>query len=272
MKDCCEDASKASDLVIVGGGSAAFAGAIKADAMGAQVTLINGGLPIGGACVNVGCVPSKTLIRAAAAHHRASHHHFAGIDSQSRVTDFKAVIAQKRELVEELRSAKYSDLIPNMPHLRVIEGRAQLVDPHVVQVNGERLNSDHIIISTGSSPLIPSIPGLAETGYLTTETAFELDELPESLIVLGGGYIGLECSQMFARLGSRVTLVELLPRILPNEMPDLSQALTEYLEEENIEIITGAGLFLRHHRICLFHKEELISSRLLKKSMQGIFP
>lgn len=237
--DCCSTPGKG--LVIIGGGSAAFSAAIKASGLGARVTLINDGLPIGGTCVNVGCVPSKTLIRAAEVFHRAKRHEFQGISSQSQLTDFKAVTTQARELVEELRLAKYVDVVADLPDFRRIDGRGRLIAPNQVRVNGETITADRVLIATGASPLIPPIPGLGESNYLTNETAFQLEELPDSLIVLGGRYIGLELAQMFARFGSRVTLLQRSSRILPTESPDLTNALTGFLETEGIEVVTNVA-------------------------------
>ncbi|MBI1191526.1 MAG: mercury(II) reductase [Tepidisphaera sp.] len=243
MTDCCNSNTyqrqRAVRLVIIGGGSAAFAAAIRATELGARATIINDRLPIGGTCVNVGCVPSKTLIRAAEAHHRAGHHAFAGIESRSRVTSFPAIIRQKRELVEQLRQAKYLDVVDPLPGVRLVEGRARLVAPETVEVNGERIIGDRVLIATGVSPFVPAIPGLADAGYLTNESLFELDDLPESLIVLGGRYVAFECAQMMARFGSRVTILQRSDRILPTETADITDALTAYIHAEGIEVVTG---------------------------------
>lgn len=237
--DCC---TVKPHLVIIGGGSAAFAAAIRAHELEVKVTMINDGLPIGGTCVNVGCVPSKTLIRAAEAHHRTAHQRFSGISSQSEVTNFKAIIDQKRELVQELRQTKYIDVVKDLPDVNIIQGHARLTSANTVEVNGEEINATHILIASGVSPAVPNIQGLAEAGYLTNESAFELGELPENLIVLGGRYVALESAQMFARLGSKVTILQRSERILPNESPDITNELTKYLIEEGIEVVTGAGI------------------------------
>jgi len=227
-------------VLIVGGGSAAFAAATRAAELGAgRVTIINDGLPIGGTCVNVGCVPSKTLIRAAEVLHRARGTRFDGMQVSGRLADFRAVIEQKRQLVAELRQAKYVDVVGDLEQVRIVEGRAQFVDPRTVEVNGERITGDRVIIATGTSSFIPSIPGLSESGYLTNDTLFELEALPDSLIVLGGRYIALECAQMMARFGSRVTILQRSDRILPAEAPDLTDALTGYLRDEGIEVATS---------------------------------
>lgn len=230
-------------LLIVGGGSAAFAAATKAVELGAgRVTIVNDGLPIGGTCVNVGCVPSKTLIRAAEALHRARQTPFDGIEVNGRVTDFKAIIQQKRDLVEQLRQAKYLDVVGDLKQVNIVKGRARFVDSRTVEVasgSGERLTADRVLIATGASPFIPSIPGLAESSYLTNESLFELEERPASLIVLGGRYVALECAQMMARLGTKVTILQRSDRILPTETPDLTDALTGYLQEEGITVVTN---------------------------------
>lgn len=244
MSSCCSAPGASSrdgeaHLIVVGGGSAAFAAAIRATELGAKATIINDRLPIGGTCVNVGCVPSKTLIRAAEAHHRAGRHAFAGIESSSRVADFGAVIRQKHELVAQLRQAKYLDVVGPLSGVCLVEGRARLVAPDAVEVNGERITGDRILIATGVAPFVPPIPGLEEAGYLTNESLFDLEELPESLIVLGGRYVALECAQMMARFGSRVTILQRSDRILPTESPDITDALTGYFREEGIEVVTG---------------------------------
>lgn len=244
MSDCCSHKSESKKLylVIIGGGSAAFSAATKANEFGAKVTIINDGLPIGGTCVNVGCVPSKTLIRAAEVQHRARRHQFKGIASDSKVTDFKALFQQKKELVESLRQAKYLDVVADLPDFQLIEGYARFAASDTVIVNNETIKADRILIATGVTSYIPSVPGLEESGYLTNVSAFELTALPESMIVLGGRYIALECAQMFARLGTKVTVLQRSSRILPTESEDLTDELTGYLKEEGIEVVTGVAL------------------------------
>lgn len=243
--NCCYASSgeRPASLLVIGGGSAAFAAATRAVENGAErVTIVNAGLPIGGTCVNVGCVPSKTLIRAAESVHRANAIPFRGTDGSARVTDFKALMRQKQELVEELRQAKYLDVVGDLSEVRIVEGRARFTRERTVEVNGESITADRVLIATGTTPFVPSIPGLKESGYLTSQTAFELEERPESLIVLGGRYVALECAQMFARLGTKVTILQRSDRILPNEQPDLTEALTGYLRDEGIEVITGVDV------------------------------
>jgi len=230
-------------LLIVGGGGAAFAAALKASGLGARATIINDGLPMGGTCVNVGCVPSKTLLRAAEALHRAqAPGAFAGIKTMGKLTDFGAVMRQKRELVEALRQAKYADVIGDDPNIRFVHGRGRLIDARTVEVNGERLSGDAVLLCTGARPAVPEIPGLANVPFLTNESAFELAELPESLLVLGGRYIALECAQIFSRLGSRVTVLQRSARILPTESSTLTDELTAQMKAEGLGIVTGVAI------------------------------
>ncbi len=240
MSDCCAlPHTPTRRLVIVGGGSAAFAASIRASELGAEAVIINDGLPIGGTCVNVGCVPSKTLIRVAEALHRAATVPFAGIAAAGELSDFRAVIEQKRALVAEWRQHKYLGVVADRPGVRLVTGRARFTGPQEVTVNGERLTGDAFLIATGARPAVPAIPGLSDAGFLTNETAFELAELPASQIVLGGRYMALETAQMFARLGSRVTVLQRSERILPTESADLTDALTGYLQAEGIAIRTA---------------------------------
>ncbi len=242
--DIAQAVSSASGktLVIIGGGSAAFAAALKAAELDARTVIINDGLLMGGTCVNVGCVPSKTLIRGAEALHRASHPPaFAGIATSGRLVSFKEVVEQKRALVQELRNGKYADVIGDNPNITFIKGRGRLVDARTVATDTLKLKADAILIATGARPSLPSIPGLDTVHYLTNETAFELETLPESLLVLGGRYIALECAQMFARFGSRVTVLQRSDRILPDEAADLTDDLTGFLREEGLEIVTGVS-------------------------------
>jgi len=231
--------SSEKHMIIIGGGSAAFGAALEAQSLGARVTLINAGLPIGGTCVNVGCVPSKNLIRAAETLHKAESNPFNGIQTGGRVTDFKALINQKRQLVNELQEQKYVDVIADVDGIQQIPGRAKVTSSKSVEVNGKTIAGDALLIATGARPNIPNIEGLDDVNYLTNESAFELDALPKSLIVLGGRFIALEIAQMFSRLGSEVTILQRSERILPDEDSDLTDPLTGYLEDEGLRVVTS---------------------------------
>ncbi len=226
------------DIAVIGAGSAGFSAAITAADEGAQVALIGYGT-IGGTCVNVGCVPSKALIRAAETLHIAHNAgRFNGIEATARVDDWKAVVQQKQALVDDLRKAKYSDLLPEYNSVAYIEGQASFGKGGVLQVDGKTINAEKVIIATGTRPALPSISGIADVPYLTSTTALELETLPRSLIIIGAGYIGAEIAQIFARAGVDVTLVS-RRGLLPEAEPEISKALTGYFADEGISTASG---------------------------------
>lgn len=229
------------DLAVVGGGSAAFAAAIRAADLGARAAIIESG-PLGGTCVNVGCVPSKTLIRAAEVFHRAGHHAFAGIQAKLDAPDFRAVVRQKDELVAELQKAKYWDVLEAYPSIRLVKGRARFRQDGTLELNGEPFRARKIVLAMGASPWEPPILGLDTTPHLTSTEAQSLPELPKSLIAIGGSAVGLELAQFFARLGTRVTVLEALPRLVPAEDADVGEQLAGYLEEEGMTLHTGVNV------------------------------
>lgn len=184
------DAGVDYDLLVLGAGSAAFAAAIKGTEAGYRVALVEAGT-LGGTCVNVGCVPSKALLRAGEAYWAAGHHPFAGITTAAGPVDLAALVAQKDDLVAALRQEKYADLVEAYG-FEVIPGRARFVDPDTVAIDGRHLRAGAVLVATGASPAVPPIPGLAEAGYLTSTTALDLKELPRRLAVIGANAIGLE--------------------------------------------------------------------------------
>ena len=238
MSDCCAPRTNCHyDLAVIGAGSAGFSAAITAAEQGATVALIGHG-PIGGTCVNVGCVPSKTMIRAAEALHGAQvASRFPGLAGQAHVTDWRQLIAAKDDLVASLRQKKYIDLLPEYNGVAYLEGAARLTKDGV-SIDGKPLVAGKIIIATGSSPSTPDIPGLANFPFLTSTTALELVDQPRSLLVIGGGYIGCELAQMFARTGTKVTLVT-RSHLLPEADPEIAEALAGYFASEGITIRSG---------------------------------
>src|SRR2546422_2603374 len=185
------------DLLVVGGGSAGFAAAIKAADLGARVAMVEGGT-LGGTCVNVGCVPSKTLIRAAEAQHRRVHHGFRGIAATDGQPDWPTVRAEKDALVAELRQTKYWNVLRAYPAITLFpEGATFISGLEVRLASGRTLTTGKIVVTTGASPWAPPIPGLAEAGYLDNASAMALERLPQSLIVIGGRAGGLELAQLF---------------------------------------------------------------------------
>ena len=194
---------------------------------------------IGGTCVNVGCIPSKALLAAGEARHQANSNRFPGITTSSSAVDMAKLIAGKSQIVDMLRDEKY-EALAGVYGFEILTGRAEFLEGPAVIVNGERIEADHFLVATGSSPWIPPIEGANEVGYLTSTTAMELHVVPESLIVIGGNAIGLEQGQLFAKLGSKVTIIETLDRIAPFEEPEVSEALTGYLRDDSLEVIVGA--------------------------------
>jgi mercuric reductase len=236
MSECCEPqpANGRYDLAVIGAGSAGFSAAITAADQGAQVALIGHGT-IGGTCVNVGCVPSKALIRATeAVHHANNASRFAGVSAKGHVADWAALRQQKDELVGSLRQAKYIDLLPAYNGVAYLEGMAKLGNGGV-SLDGQHIKAGKVIIATGSREFVPPIPGMKDVLYLTSTSAFELDELPDSMIILGGGYIGCELAQMFARAGVKITIL-FRSRLLPEGEPEISEALATYLGDEGIRV------------------------------------
>ncbi|MEW6451320.1 MAG: mercury(II) reductase [Pseudomonadota bacterium] len=239
MSACCvpKNGAKGFDLAVIGAGSAGFSAAITAAEQGAQVALIGHGT-IGGTCVNVGCVPSKTLIRAAETLHQAnSAGRFAGISARAHADDWAATVRQKDQLVGALRQAKYADLLPAYNNISYMEGPARVADGGVA-VNGDMIRAERLIIATGARPAIPSIAGIEDVDYLTSTSALALEALPKSLLVIGGGYIGVELAQMFARMGVNVTIV-FRSRILPEAEPEIGAALAGYLADESVRVVGG---------------------------------
>lgn len=236
--DCCAPKSE-FDLAVIGAGSAGFSAAITAAEGGKRVALIGHGT-IGGTCVNVGCVPSKTMIRAAEALHGArAASRFPGLHGEAWVADWAALVAAKDDLVATLRQKKYADLLPGYDGVTYLdEGPARLI-PGGVEVGGRKVAAPKVVVATGGRPAVPDIPGVADVPTLDSTTLLALDRLPETLILLGGGYIGVELAQMMARMGTRVTIV-CRSRLLPRAEPEISQALKVSLRAEGITVLDGA--------------------------------
>lgn len=241
------DKGRSYDLAMIGSGGAAFAAAIRATNLGRRVVMIERGT-VGGTCVNTGCVPSKALLATAEARHvTLDASRFPGLPlPEVRPVDMPALIAGKDRLVGSLRGEKYLDLAteygwdlhpgdatfvgtPSEPALRVTGPDGTV----------ETVRAAHYLIATGSRPWAPPVPGLQEAGYLTSTTAMELDHVPESLLVIGGGYVAMEQAQLFARLGVRVTML-VRSRLASQEEPEASTALDEIFTDEGIQIIRGA--------------------------------
>jgi len=231
------------DLVIFGSGSTAFSAAIKASELDKTVVMTEE-RTTGGTCVNRGCVPSKNLIEAAHLWHNAGHPRFPGLDTRQERLDFRQLIAQKDETIGLLRKKKYTSIAEASDRIQIKRGHTAFVDAHTIDIEGERITGEQILIATGSRPQIPPIPGLDRVPYLTSDLltsqeSQELTELPPVLAIIGGGYIALELGQMFARLGSHVTILEQSEHVLPNYEPEIGLTLQDLLRTEGIDLRTS---------------------------------
>jgi mercuric reductase len=230
------------DLIIIGGGAGAFAAAIKANELGAKTAMINAGLPLGGTCVNVGCVPSKTLLHAAEILHLAKNHGIAGIELEVKKFNFQKIVADELSLVNKMRQEKYEKVLTKLHHVTLIEGMAKFVSATEIEVNQKKLMADKFIIATGSTANIPSIEGIHETGYLTHIEALKLTKQPKHLVIVGGGVVALEFSQMFSRFGTKVTLLHRSETIFKAGERKLVNQLLTILTQEGITIKTNAPI------------------------------
>ena len=238
-----------TDLAIIGSGGGAFAAAIRASSLGQRVVMVERST-VGGTCVNTGCVPSKALLAAADARHVAldASGRFPGISTSASSVEMSGLITGKDALVEGMRSEKYVDLIGDYgwdlrPGEATFTGDAG--DP-VLEITGrggavETVRARHYLVATGSAPWAPPVDGLEQVDYLTSTTAMELQEVPESMILLGGGYVALEQAQLFARLGSRVTML-VRSRLLSGEEPEVSKTLMGVFADEGIQVVRRAAV------------------------------
>jgi mercuric reductase len=231
-----EPADLEFDLAIIGSGGGAFAAAIAARRMDLRVVMVERG-PVGGTCVNVGCIPSKALLAAAETRHRAGRQQFPGIRTEAGSVDFGALIAGKRELVDGVRTAKYLDLAEQYG-FGLVDGGARFLEGPALDVGGRRIEAAHYLVATGAEPDVPDIPGLAASGYLTSTTAMELDHLPASMLVLGGGPVAMEQAQLFAHLGTQVTML-VRSRLARREEPELAAAIGDAFTADGITLLEG---------------------------------
>ena len=229
---------KKYDLVILGAGSAGFAAAIKASELGKKFAIVEN-RTIGGTCVNVGCVPSKHLLHIGDVYYYSKKHGFRGIKTCETSIDFAKVAQQKDEVVQYLRKSKYVDVLQNLPNAVFMEGKGVFISKNEVKIGNEVLRADKFLIATGSSPNIIKLKGIDKVDYLTNVEALSLKQLPESMIIIGGRALALEFAQMYAHFGTKITVLQRSPRILPEDEPEISEELTRCLRDEGIEIHTG---------------------------------
>jgi pyruvate/2-oxoglutarate dehydrogenase complex dihydrolipoamide dehydrogenase (E3) component len=224
------------DLCVIGAGSAGLSVAAGASQMGAQTVLIEAG-EMGGDCLNYGCVPSKALLAAAKAAAFPAHAKRMGVDLGTAKIEFRAVHDHVHDVIRSIAPMDSQERFEGMG-VTVIRDRARFTGPREVSAGGRTIRARRFVIATGSSPMVPPIPGLADVDHLTNETVFELTECPASLIVMGGGPIGCELGLAFSRLGAEVTIVE-MASILPKDDPELVDLLRRRLESEGIRLAEG---------------------------------
>lgn len=240
-----KSAVKTFDLVIIGGGSAGYAATRTGAALGLETAVIEGGSELGGLCILRGCMPSKTLIESANRYRVIRRAAEFGLRAERFAPDLPAIVARKRALVKEFADYRAGQLQDG--RFALLRGRARFVSPHELAVarpggGEERVAGRAFVIATGSAHWSPPVPGLAETPHLTSDDALDLEELPESLIVLGGGAIALEMAHYFEALGSHVTLIQRSAHLLSAFDPDIGGAVAEAFRDRGMIVETGTAI------------------------------
>ena len=231
---------KKYDLIVLGGGSAGKNIIVPAAKKGWKTAMLESG-NLGGTCVNIGCIPSKTLISSARAMQSVRDAHHYGVIAEPPIADWKAMVDRKEQLVGKLRSQIYEGMEANK-NIALYEGKATFTGPQTVEVDGEVLTAEKIVIATGARSAIPPVDGLNRIDYLTSTSAMEIEELPNSLLILGGGLIALEFAQLFVRLGVEVTIIQRSSRLAPNLEPEISDEIRIILESEGVNVKTNTSI------------------------------
>jgi pyruvate/2-oxoglutarate dehydrogenase complex dihydrolipoamide dehydrogenase (E3) component len=225
------------DAIIIGSGQGGNPLAYRLADLRWSVALIEK-KNLGGTCINVGCTPTKTMVHRAQVAHYARNASRWGVNASNVSVDLAKIVAQKDEVVLSFRAGRQKQ-VDMRPNLRLHRGHARFVAPHQLKVGDDLLESEKIFINTGGRPSVPVIPGLDTVSYLTNESAMQLTTLPEHLLILGGGYIGMEFGQMFRRFGSRVTVLHTGKQIVSREDPETAAELQRALEAEGIRFLLG---------------------------------
>ncbi|MBJ6372937.1 dihydrolipoyl dehydrogenase family protein [Sedimentitalea arenosa] len=226
-----------TDILVIGAGSGGLSVAAGASQMGADVVLLEGH-EMGGDCLNYGCVPSKALLAAAKAAHGQAHVSQYGLTDQVPEVDYAAVMAHVADVIAQIAPVDSQERFEGLG-VRVIREYGSFISPTEVQAGDSVITARRIVIATGSSPLVPPIPGLDSVPYLTNETLFDLREKPDHLLIIGGGPIGMEMAQAHRRLGCKVTVIE-GDKALPKDDPEMAAVVLEHLRDEGVEIAEGA--------------------------------
>lgn len=231
------------DIIIIGGGAAAFAAATKAADLGKTALMVNSGLPLGGTCVNVGCMPSKNLLTVGDEFFYAQRPRFKTLRNNVKpLFDFPTAIKEKDRIVAKARKSNYVNALKSLKTVTLLEDRAQFVNPNQIEVAGQTYEADKLIVAVGASTKSLPITGLDKIRWLSNITALQLSKLPEAMAIIGGGPLGLEFAQMFAHFGTKVTVLEAAEQILPREEPEMASELRRCLEEEGLAIHAGVRI------------------------------
>ena len=231
--------SERYDAIVIGTGQSGPSLAVRLAKAGRKTAIIERKL-FGGTCVNVGCIPTKTLIASARAAHVARNGADYGVAIDGRITVDMTRVKVRKDAVVRQSNEGVTKWLRNTPNLSVLEGHARLEGSRTVRVNGRLLEAAQIFLNVGGRASVPDMPGVAEIGYLTNSSMMEVDFLPEHMVIIGGSYIGLEFAQMYRRFGSRVTVVEMGPRLIGREDEDVSAAIQKILEGEGVEVRLNA--------------------------------
>ncbi len=229
------------DIAVIGGGAAGLVVASVAAQLGLDVALIEKQKQLGGDCLHFGCVPSKSLLRSAHVAHTVRNASHYGTHVAQAVTDLQRVNAYIRAAVEKIQQHDSHERFRELG-CDIYTGSAHFVDAHNIQVGDAELSAKRFVVATGSTAWVPDITGLDSIDYLTNENMFSLETLPEHLLILGAGPVGVEMAQAYARLGSRVTLIEQAERILPQFDHDISRVLEQQFVDDGIDIVHGAAV------------------------------
>ena len=241
------------DLIVIGGGSAGLTAARFGAQLGLKVALAETER-VGGDCTWTGCIPSKSLVKAAKMAHDMRTANRYGLNGVEPIVDLKAVMARGKAVSEEVYHGESPDTLRN-EGIDVFFGPARFLDSAMVQVGDTKLSGRKFVIATGARPVSPSIPGITEVSYLTYETVWELQDLPERLLIIGGGPIGCELGQAFQRLGSKVTLLEAGPRLLQKDEPEAGNFISARLMEEGVDVRLGASIKRVWQQDMIIHAE-----------------
>jgi len=267
-------ANAKSNITVIGGGPGGYVAAIRAAQLGAQVTLIEEDT-LGGTCLNRGCIPTKVLLHSAGVFSLVKNAGTFGVSAEKVSLDFSAVVRRKETVVKQLVGGVTSLMRKNK--IRVIKGTGTIIGPKTVGVvdTSEEIKSDNIIIATGARPSRVPIKGIDEPGVITSDEALTMERLPQSIVIIGGGVIGLELAQIFHKMGSKVTILEMMSQILPAEDAEIAGMLEDIMKQDGMEIFTSATVTHiestgQGEKMVLFDTEEGSQKKVAEKVLVAV--